>query len=130
MLNRKAYVKFLSLPAALIFLLCAISGLSTVVAQADDLPCSMTEAGGVAVPSIDCLNRKLKKQAEAEQLRKGQKLPAPTGDALADPDSVGNSTDAAARQRFGPNFGISPTPYRPSTLFQRSQSATTPPPLR
>ncbi len=83
-------------------------------ARADDAPpCVSVRAGNISAPAFDCINARLRAMAAAEQMR--QQLPvAPAADPAASPDRVGDTTHAGAALRFGPNFGVSPQPYRPA----------------
>ncbi len=81
-------------------------------ARADDTPCVTVRAGTVSVPSFDCLNARLRAMSTAEQMRQQQQIP-PDIDPAGPADRLGETTHAGAALRFGPNFGISPQPYRP-----------------
>ncbi len=82
-------------------------------AGADDAaPCVSVRAGNISAPSFDCINARLRAMAAAEQMR--QQPVAPVVDPAASPDRVGDTTHAGAALRFGPNFGVSPQPYRPA----------------
>lgn len=63
--------------------------------------------------ALDCINRKLKKETE-----RVNPLPnIPPADARSQDLHLGIVNTPAVQQQYGPNFGKSVVPYRPSTTY-------------
>ncbi len=73
--------------------------------------CIEVEIGGERTSSLDCLNQRLEHQVRRVQPPRNI---APV-DAVSPQVKLGGFNQAALRQQYGPNFGKSAIPYRPST---------------
>jgi hypothetical protein len=78
--------------------------------RSHDEVCVDVEIGGKRTPDLDCLSRKLKRQAD----RAAPLLPAPSVDATSPPERVGGFNETAVGQQYGKNFGKSAQPFRPT----------------
>ena len=74
-----------------------------------DGDCVEVEIGGEPAPTLNCLNRKLKKKIDQLQL---PQISAPL-DARSPDTKVGIVNQPALRQQYGTNYGISVVPQRP-----------------
>ncbi|WP_229309046.1 hypothetical protein [Hyphomicrobium album] len=73
--------------------------------------CVEVEIGGAK--ALDCINRKLKRDAEKVAPVKN----LPPVDATSQDIHLGIVNAPAVKQQYGPNFGNSAVPYRPSRTF-------------
>ena len=73
--------------------------------------CVEVEIGGAK--ALDCINRKLKR--EADKVAPVKNLPPV--DARSQDIHLGIVNVPAVKQQYGPNFGTSAVPYRPSRTF-------------
>lgn len=73
--------------------------------------CVEVEIGGSK--AFDCINRRLKRQADKVAPLKN----LPPADARSQDIHLGIVNTPAVKQQYGPNFGNSVVPYRPSRTF-------------
>jgi hypothetical protein len=73
--------------------------------------CVEVEIGGSK--ALDCINRKLKRDAEKVAPMKN----LPPVDATSQDIHLGIVNTPAIKQQYGPNFGKSVVPYRPTRTF-------------
>lgn len=112
-----------SLAAALLVLLCLAgpgwaqekSGGTTVTlgprsAQPGGETCVEVEIGGEKAPTLDCLNQQLKR--EVERVQPTGNIP-PLGAASPAP-ALGEFNETAMSEQYGPNWGKSAIPWRPT----------------
>lgn len=71
--------------------------------------CVEVEIGGEKAPGLNCMNEKLRDQAQSAR----GPVNVPPYDANSKAVSVGGFNQAATAQQFGSNFGKSVVPYRP-----------------
>ena len=81
-------------------------------AQAEET-CVEVEIGGEKAPNLSCLNQNLQKQADSVH---------PTGnvaplDASSPAVKLGGYNEMALKQQYGPNYGKSAIPYRPTNTY-------------
>lgn len=74
-----------------------------------DGDCVEVEIGGEPAPTLNCLNRKLKRKIDQLQL---PQVSAPL-DARSPDTKIGIVNQPALRQQYGTNYGISVLPQRP-----------------
>lgn len=74
-----------------------------------DSDCVEVEIGGEPAPTLNCLNRKLKKKIDQLQL---PQVSAPL-DARSPDTRLGIVNQPALRQQYGNNYGVSVAPQRP-----------------
>ena len=73
--------------------------------------CVEVEIGGAK--ALDCINRKLKREADRVTPLKN----IPPADAKTQDIHLGIVNVPAVKQQYGPNFGNSVVPFRPSRTF-------------
>jgi len=73
--------------------------------------CVEVEIGGAK--ALDCINRKLKREADRVTALKN----IPPADAKTQDIHLGIVNVPAVKQQYGPNFGNSVVPFRPSRTF-------------
>lgn len=69
--------------------------------------CVEVEIGGAN--ALGCLNQKLRREVE----KVNPKINLPPLDARSADVRIGNVNEAAVRQQYGPNYGLSVVPFRP-----------------
>jgi hypothetical protein len=79
-------------------------------AAAGDQRCVEVEIGGEKAPTLDCLNRQLRRQVDRVQPAGNQ----PPLDASSPAVRVGGFNQAGLREQFGIAFGHSVVPFRPA----------------
>lgn len=72
--------------------------------------CVDVQIGDDRTPYLNCLNDEMQKSVQRER---GVPLPAAPLSANSSGNQIGTFNEAAARQRMGNAFGISPVPQRP-----------------
>lgn len=95
-------------------LMLAVLGLSLIVPPAlAEETCVEVEIGGEKTPSLTCLNQHLQKQVDSVR---------PTGnvaplDAASPSVKLGGYNETALKQQYGPSYGKSAIPYRPTSTY-------------
>ena len=72
--------------------------------------CVDVQIGDDRTPYLNCLNEELQKSVKRER---GTPQPAAPLSATSSSNQIGTFNEAAARQRMGNAFGVSPIPQRP-----------------
>lgn len=95
--------------------LLAVFALALMVASAPaEETCVEVEIGGEKAPNLSCLNQHLQKQAD--NVRPTANV-APL-DATSSPAvKLGGYNGMALKQQYGPNYGKSVIPYRPTNTY-------------
>lgn len=78
--------------------------------------CVEVEIGGERTPNLRCLNRQLQKRVESVR-------PIPNVaplDARSSALSLGALNETALKQQYGPNYGKSAVPWRPTSTYKRA----------
>lgn len=94
--------------------LLVLLGLVTMVPPAlAEETCVEVEIGGEKAPNLSCLNQHLQKQVENIH---------PTGniaplDASSSSVTLGGYNETALKQQYGPNYGKSVIPWRPTNTY-------------
>jgi hypothetical protein len=90
----------------------ALSGLVSLgsASAAPASTCVDVQIGDDRTPYLNCLNEELQKSVQRER---GVPQPAAPLSATSSGNQIGTFNEAAARQRMGNAFGISPVPQRP-----------------
>lgn len=102
--------RFAILAAAAAFSAMLVSAVDAAPSPAPGSTCVDVQIGNDRTPYLNCLNEELMKSVQREH---GTPQPiAPLG-ATSSPNQIGTFNEAAARQRMGNAFGISPIPQRP-----------------
>ena len=75
--------------------------------------CVEVEIGGEKTPNLNCLNQSLQKQTDNVH---------PTGnvaplDATSSAVKLGGYNETALKQQYGPNYGKSAVPWRPTATY-------------
>src|SRR5262245_2673896 len=73
--------------------------------------CVDVQIGDDRTPYLNCLNGELQKSVQRER---GTPQPAAPLSATSPSNQIGTFNEAAARQRMGNAFGVSPIPQRPA----------------
>ncbi|SEH60481.1 hypothetical protein [Magnetospirillum fulvum] len=105
-------VQRMRLPVLIGLFLVSDAVLAPPAARAEDT-CVEVEIGGEKTPNLSCLNQSLRrKAAEVRPLDT-----APPLDAASPSVKTGGFNLPALKQQYGPNFGKSAQPYRPTQTY-------------
>ena len=96
-------------------ILLAVVGLvlATMSAFAEET-CVEVEIGGEKTLSLSCLNQHLQKQAD--QVRPTESI-APLNATSSPSVKLGGYNETALKQQYGPNYGKSAVPWRPTNTY-------------
>ena len=97
-------------------LLTALVILAPLSVGAEEGPCVEVEIGDDKAPSYRCLNQELRSQIDS--VKPAANLPPV--DAASPAVKLGGFNQQALKQQYGPNFGKSAVPYRPSQTYNRT----------
>jgi hypothetical protein len=75
--------------------------------------CVEVEIGGEKTPNLSCLNQHLQRQVESVRAT-GNIAPL---DATSPSVKLGGYNETALRQQYGPNYGKSVIPWRPTNTY-------------
>lgn len=90
--------------------------LAPLSAGAQEEPCVEVEIGSEKAPAYRCLNQQL--QDKADSVKPPANIP-PAG-VTSPAVKLGGFNQQALKQQYGPNFGKSAAPYRPSQTYNRT----------
>jgi hypothetical protein len=96
--------------AVLLVLLGLVLAIPQALAQGT---CVEVEIGGEKTPNLSCLNQLLQKQVESVQAT-GNVAPL---DASSPAIKLGGYNETALKQQYGPNYGKSVIPWRPTATY-------------
>src|SRR5262245_3291005 len=102
---KKRYVISLAIAVS-----CGCCGLADAAPSPPGRNCVDVQIGDDRTPYLNCLNDEMKKSVERER---GTARPAAPLSATSPSNQIGTFNEAAARQRMGNAFGVSPVPQRP-----------------
>lgn len=100
-------------PGRLVWLLAVIAWMAVAAPAVAEDTCVEVEIGGEKPPSLSCINSRLRKQA-GSVVSGGTVAPS---DAASPPASLGGYNESALKQQYGPNFGKSAIPSRPTPTY-------------
>lgn len=78
-----------------------------------DETCVEVEIGGEKTPNIKCLNQQMQKLVDSVH----PSANTPPFDASSSSTSLGGYNEAGLKQQYGPNYGKSVIPYRPTNTY-------------
>ena len=90
--------------------------LAPLSAGAGEGPCVEVEIGDDKAPTYRCLNQGLQSAVDAVK----PTVNLPPADAASPAVKLGGFNQQALKQQYGPNFGTSAVPYRPSQTYHRT----------